>query len=140
MRRHTVRPVPIAAVIAFFGLIAPADIGQAQNDQTRQVMGQKLERSEQMLAALVTSNWDSLDRNTQALRALTTQLGWQALQFPEYNKYTDAFQRSTTALGDAARARDGEAALLAYNALVSSCVQCHRYVARARIVRRTPAP
>jgi hypothetical protein len=127
-------------LIAFVGLMATASIGDAQNNQTRQVMGQKLDHSEKLLAALVTSDWDGLDRNARALGALTTQLGWQALQLPEFNKYTTAFQRSTTALGDAARARNGDAALQAYNALVGSCVQCHRYVARSRIVGRTPAP
>ena len=35
----------------------------------------------------------------------------------EFNRYTNAFQRSTASLVDAARARDGEAALPAYNGL-----------------------
>lgn len=102
-------------------------------------MRQKLAHSEMLLAALVTSNWNSLDRNGRALQALTTQLGWQMLQLPEYNKYTNAFQRSTVALVEAARARDSDAALPAYNALVTSCVECHRYLARSRIARGSPA-
>jgi len=129
----------LAVLFAFIGLLAAPDISHAQTSQTRQVMRQKLQHSEALLAALVTSNWDSLDRNGRALEALTMQLGWQVLRLPEFNKYTNAFQRSTAALADAARARDGEAALPAYNALVSSCVECHRYVARSRIVRKTPA-
>ena len=76
---------------------------------------------------------------SQPLEALTTRLGWQVLRLPEFNKYTNAFQRSRAALVDAARARDGEAALPPYNGLVSSCVECHRYVARSRIARNAPA-
>jgi hypothetical protein len=126
-------------LLAFIGLVAAVNISQAQNNQTRQVMRQKLEHSEALLAALVTSNWDSLDRNGRALDALTMQLGWQVLRLPEFSKHTNKFQRATAALVDAARARDGDAALPAYNALVSSCVECHRYVARSRIARKPPA-
>lgn len=139
MCRSTVRPsLAMVVLLAIIGLVAAANISHAQNNQTRQVMRQKLQHSEALLAALVTSNWDSLDRNGRALEALTTQPGWQVLRLPEFNKYTNAFQRSTAALVDAARARDGEAALPAYNGLVSSCVECHRYVARSRIARNAP--
>jgi hypothetical protein len=140
MGAHAVRRSwSIALVLAFIGLVVAATIIQAQNNQTRQVMHQKLELSETLLAALVTSNWNSLDRNGRALDALTMELGWQVLRLPEFNRYTNTFQRSTAALVDAARARDGEAALPAYNALVASCVDCHRYVARSRIARKPPA-
>ena len=66
--------------------VAAANISHAQNNQTRQVMRQKLQHSEALLAALVTSNWDSLDRNGRALEALTTRLGWQVLRLPEFRQ------------------------------------------------------
>jgi hypothetical protein len=138
MSQRSVRPL-LAVLLAVIGLVTPADVSQAQNYQSSQVMRQKLQHSEALLAALVTSNWSSLDRNARALEALTTQQGWQVLRLPEFNKYTNAFQRSTAALADAARARDGDAALPAYTGLVSSCVECHRYVARSRIARNASA-
>jgi hypothetical protein len=135
MCRTIVRRASNALLISCIGLIAVGSIGHAQDSLTRQVMRQKLAHSETLLAALVTSNWSSLDRNGRALQALTTQPGWQVLQLPEFNKHTNAFNRSAAALVEAARMRDGDAALPAYNDLVSSCVGCHRYVARSRIVR-----
>jgi len=141
MCRNTVRPLLAAAVLlAFPGLLLAPNIGWAQNSQTRQVMRQKLEHSEALLAALVTSKWDSLDRNVRALQALTMQPGWQVLRLPEFNQYTNAFQRATGALRDAATTRDSESALKAYNGLVSSCVECHRYVARSRIAKDASTP
>ena len=140
MFRHTIRPLATVALIAFIGFMTAADVTNAQNTQTRRVMRQKLQHSESLLAALVTSHWNSLETNGRALQTLTMQPGWQALREPEYNKYTTAFERATNRLVDAARARDGQAALSGYSALVGTCVDCHRYVARSRIARTTASP
>jgi hypothetical protein len=55
------------------------------------------------------------------------------LQSPEYTKQSQAFVFAVNDLVDVAARRDAEAAPLAYAALTMRCVQCHRYVARARI-------
>jgi hypothetical protein len=66
--------------------------------------------------------------------------GWDALRMPEYVKLTGAFTLSVRALDEAARRRDQREALTAYNGLVASCVECHRYVARARLAGGPAAP
>jgi hypothetical protein len=106
-----------------------------QSTQAAQVMHAKLEHSGQLLAALVTSDWASFGHHARALQDVTTKPGWDVLRLPEFNKYTNAFQHSTEALVTVADARDQRSALAAYNGLVGSCVECHRYVARARIAR-----
>ena len=108
----------------------------AQTRQTKQVMRQKLAHSQQLLAALVTSNWASLASGSRDLEALTRQPGWDVLRQPEFNKQTMAFQRAIEALVDASKQRDQRTALTAYNGLVSSCVECHSFVARSRIATK----
>jgi cytochrome c556 len=110
---------------------------EGQTVQTKQVMQQKLAQSQQLLGALVTSNWAVLTQRTQAVEALTRQPGWQFLQTPEYRDYTAAFEKATQALAAAAQQRDQRTAATAYTQLVNSCVECHRYVARARIATDT---
>ena len=105
----------------------------AQTRQTRQVMRQKLAHSQQLLAALVTSDWASLGSRSRDLGALTSQPGWDVLRLPEFNKHTLAFQRAIQALDEASKKRDQRTALAAYNGLVASCVECHNFVARSRI-------
>jgi hypothetical protein len=105
----------------------------AQTAQTKQVMQRKLTEAQQLLAALVTSNWMTLGQRAAALQALTNQPGWQVFNTPEFRNQTAAFQRGTQALATAATQRDQRTALTAYNEVVTSCVECHRYVARARI-------
>jgi cytochrome c556 len=110
--------------------VPPVD---AQTVETKRVMQQKLAQSQQLLSALVTSNWMALSQRTAAVQALTSQPGWQVLTTPEFRDQTAAFQRATQALAAAANQRDQRTALAAYNQLVTSCVECHRYVARSRI-------
>jgi hypothetical protein len=108
----------------------------AQTTQTKQVMRQKLAQSQQLLAALVTSNWASLASGSRNLEALTRQPGWDVLRLPEYNMRTLAFQRAVQALDDASKQRDQRTALTAYNGLVASCVECHNFIARSRIATK----
>ena len=118
-------------------VIALLSRAEAQTTQTKQVMQQKLAQSQQLLGALVTSNWATLTQRTQALESLTRQPGWQFLETPEYRTYTTGFEKATQALAAAAQQRDQRTAATAYTQLVNSCVECHRYVARARIAADT---
>ena len=105
----------------------------AQTTALDRLMRQKLEQSQGMLAAVVTSNWADLERRSEALIRITNDPAWVVLNAPEYAKQSQAFLHATQELVDAAKRRDLEAAPLAYVSLTLSCVQCHRYVARARI-------
>ena len=122
-------------------IVAFLSRAEGQTEQTKQVMQQKLAQSQQLLGALVTTNWAALPQRTQTLESLTRQPGWQFLQTPEYRTYTTAFEKATQALVAAAQQRDQRTAATAYTQLVNSCVECHRYVARARIAADTlPLP
>jgi len=134
MDRSTTRwTYRVAFLLAVTSLLAQPHAAAAQTQQTNRVMRQKLAESQQLLGALVTSDWRALASHSQALQTLTMQPGWDVLRLPEFHNYTTAFQKAIQAVADAAGTRDQRNALTAYNALVSSCVECHRYVARARI-------
>jgi hypothetical protein len=106
----------------------------AQTVETKQVMRRKLAQAQQLLEALATSNWSQLEQHGRALEALTKEPGWAVLRSPEYIKQTEAFQRALTTLIQSAGMRDPDISLRAYNGLIASCVQCHRQVARSRVV------
>jgi hypothetical protein len=136
------RIITIATVIAataFVVSIRPP-VTSAQTLQTKSIMQQKLAESQQLLAAVVTSNWIELDRHTRAIQMLTNNPGWDVLHMPEYHDQTVAFQKALGNLLDAANQRDQRMAAAAYSGLVTSCVECHRYVARARIAAIVAAP
>lgn len=125
------------ALVGACVLTAPAVL-QGQATETQAVMREKLARSEVLLAAVVTSDWGSLERNGRELLQLTTRSGWTMLRLPEFARYSNDFARATQAVIDSAGRRDQRTAVDAYTDLVTSCVECHRYVARARQVRAGP--
>ena len=125
-----------SAIVMLIGVWSFSLLAQGLSTQSKQVMRRKLEASEQLLAALVTSNWVALDRHSRALKSLTADPGWDQMRLPEFQKHSAAFVQSSDALIEAAGRRDQREALAAYNGVVTSCVECHRYVSRARIVKR----
>jgi hypothetical protein len=114
-------------------------VAAAQTVALNRLMRTKLEHSQQILGAVVTSNWAELQRHSEELQRAAQDPAWRVLTTPEYVSQTAAFLRASEDLVDAAKRRDGEAAPLAYVSLTMSCVQCHRYVARRRIAQAAPA-
>jgi hypothetical protein len=113
--------------------VAGGSSSSAQTAQLNKVMRAKLDHSQNILEAVVTSNWQQLDRESRELARVTRDPAWSVLQMPEYVQHSQAFLRATDDLIEAARLRDLEAASLGFISLATSCVSCHRYLARARI-------
>jgi hypothetical protein len=126
------RPVLMLGAIALAASLGAA-IVLAQSVALKRVMQQKLGHSQLILAAVVTSNWSEMERQSRSLLDLTNDPAWMVLKTPEYAKQSQAFVRAAEDLVDAARRKDGDAAPLAYVSMTLACVQCHRYVARSRV-------
>jgi hypothetical protein len=108
----------------------------AQGPAVDRVMRKKLDVSQKILEAVVTSRWSDLEARTRDLEDLTNDPAWRVLTAPEYATHSNAFRQSVRALHDAASKRDLEATPKAYIAVTLSCVDCHRYLARSRIAER----
>lgn len=105
----------------------------AQTGQLSRVMRAKLEQSQGLLAALVTSNWNELARRSRDLERLTRDPAWATMNTPQYASHAAGFLRAVEDLAQAAERRDGESAPLAYVSLTLTCVRCHQAVARSRL-------
>ena len=105
----------------------------SQGPELSSVMREKLVRTEKILEAVVTSDWASLETNSRELEQLTNDPRWMALKYPEYAKQRAAFVQAIQRLRRAAAQRDLEKTPRAYTDVTLKCVECHRYLARARI-------
>jgi hypothetical protein len=108
----------------------------AQGPAVDRVMRKKLEVSQKILEAVVTSKWSDLEARTRDLEDLTNDPAWRVLTAPEYATHSNAFRQSVRTLHDAAAKRDLDATPKAYIAVTMNCVECHRYLARSRIAER----
>jgi hypothetical protein len=127
-----VRTVIGALAIAALSLSVSAD----QGAQLNKVMRAKLGHSQAILAAVVTSNWAVLDKESRALALAVRDPAWGfALTEPEYLRQSDAFARALQDLIEASAKRDLEAAANAHVALTASCVRCHVHMTRRRVAK-----
>jgi hypothetical protein len=107
----------------------------AQTPATARVMREKLTHSQNILEAIMTSNFVSLERESAELAKAIELPAWSVFSSPEYVRQSAAFLRATQDLGDAAKRRDLDAAALHYMSLTLSCFECHRYMKGARIAK-----
>jgi len=131
---RSIRLVVAVLLLSFTATPAPS----AQTARTKQVMRAKLEHSQKILEAVVTSNWQLLERESRDMALVVQDPAWSSLVMPEYIRHSEAFLRATNDLIEAAKLRDLESASLGFISLTASCVSCHRYLARARIVTTPP--
>jgi len=119
--------------ITMIGGLAGLMAALSQGPELRTVMREKLEHTQKILEAVVTSDWPSLETHSRELERLTNDPRWMVLKYPEYAQHSAAFVRAVQALHTAAAQRDLEETPKAYTNLTLQCVACHRYLARARI-------
>ena len=123
-------------VIGLLAILWPSVVS-SQESQLKGVMREKLNHAQQIFAAVVTSDWPALERQSRELLRVTENPLWVAtFKTPLYARQSEAFLRATQDLLDAAQRRDLEAAPIAYVSLTLTCVQCHRFTARARVANR----
>jgi len=114
--------------------VATLAASPGQGPDLARLMREKLDRAEKILEAMVTSDWATLDTQSRELEQLTSDPRWMVLKYPEYARHSSAFVRAVQDLRRASAQRDLEKVPRAYNAMTLQCVECHRYVARARTV------
>ena len=104
----------------------------AQGPALDRLMRKKLDCTQKILEAVVTSRWSELEARSRELEALTNDPAWMVLNSKEYEQQSATFRQAVRALREAAAQHDLEATPRAYNTVTLSCVQCHRYLARKR--------
>ena len=107
-----------------------------QTAATRILMQQKLDLSHHVLEAVMTSDFDALERDSTALARLTEKPGWMVLTTPEYVRYSGAFVNAVQELAAAAKDHDLDTAAIRYASMTMACYQCHRYVKNSRVARK----
>jgi hypothetical protein len=129
MRTRLIRVAILGAALA----TTAASPGQGPD--VKNLMREKLAHAQQILEAVVTSDWVSLETHSRELEQLTKDPRWLVFKYPEYARHSNAFVGAIQDLHRAAAQRDLERAPGAYVAVTMQCVECHRYLARARVAR-----
>ena len=121
------------SALVFLSALISLGAGPSQGTELKNVMREKLGHAQKILEAVVTSDWISLETHSRELERLTDDPRWTVLKLPEYARHSTAFITAIRDLHTAAAQRDLEKTPQAYVAVTLRCVECHRYLARARM-------
>lgn len=114
---------------------------RAGDPSTAEIMRAKLGHAQEILRGIALEDYDTILVHAQKLNRLSEGTGWFTRQTPEYELFTNELRRHTQALAKAAKAKNLDAATLAYFQLNVSCVSCHKYLRGAKVARLdAPAP
>ncbi len=110
--------------------------------QMRQLMADKLDAAQKLLAAIAMADFDKIGRQADRLSSIANQAEWVAYKTPKYELHSNEFRRAAEQIARKAKEKNIDGATLAYMDLTMSCVRCHEHVREIREARldTRPAP
>ena len=97
------------------------------------VMQRKLGHAQKVLEALALNDFDKIATNADDLTQCAQEAGWKIVKTARYDLYSNDFMRHLESLKKAAKAKNIDAAALAYVEVTLTCVKCHQYVREEKI-------
>lgn len=132
------RPARLAVALA---AVVAAGVGHAQEkkppDKAKPptVMQRKLTHAQRALEGLAVNDFARVEAAADELTQCAQEASWRVLKTPRYELYSNDFVRQLASLKKAARAKNTDAAALAYVEVTLTCVKCHQYVREEGIGR-----
>ena len=118
----------LLALLTPFAFYAAQSSGQRKSDDVRAFMRVKLNHAQEVLEGISLEDYDKIAHGAQRMSLLSMESNWRVLQTSQYLERSVAFRRITDRMQKAAKAKNLDAATLAYVEMTLSCVQCHKYV------------
>jgi hypothetical protein len=134
------KKLPFYLTTLALAAVLPGLVGHAEAPKgVKELMQKKLANSQKVLEGIVLNDFDRIGTNASELIAISKAAEWRVHKTPQYEVYSNDFRRNAETLAEAARAKNGDAAALAYVELTLSCVKCHKHVREVRMGRRDGA-
>lgn len=126
--------IVIVATLAF-GLVAMSAFSRPRPSEIRTVMKAKLGHAQAVLEGLAMEDFPKIQRNAEALAALSQAAGWSVHDTPEYVKFSQDFRATVQSMANNAKAKKLEATTLDYLEMTMTCIKCHSYVRRVGVAQ-----
>ena len=136
---RTSRRAGISLTVLMLGLASggasqpPKDKEVPPKHPKAMVMQKKLGQSQKLLEGLAIGDFEKMTAAANELAELRKQAAWMVLKTRDYELFSDEFLRRIEAAQKAAKAKNIDAAALAYVDMTLTCVKCHKYVREEKI-------
>lgn len=122
-----------AALVVTLVTVVGTGFGQAQEKKPAEpkkptVMQRKLAHAQRVLEGLAINDFEKIKTGADELTLCAQEASWKVINTPKYELYSNEFLRTLEALKKAAKAKNVDAAALAYVDMTLTCVKCHQYV------------
>lgn len=92
------------------------------------VMQRKLTHAQKLLEGLAVADFAKLSAAADELALCAKEASWRAANSPKFEVHSNNFVRNLVAIKKAAKAKNVDAAALAYVDMTLTCVKCHQQV------------
>jgi len=92
------------------------------------IMKKKLAEAQKLLEGLAIQDFNKISAAADELAILRKEAAWMIVKSKEYEMFSLDFSRQIDAAKRAAKAKNVDAAALAYVDMTLTCVKCHKYV------------
>jgi hypothetical protein len=126
--------------IAGLTLILTAAVAHEVYAQVRlnQLMIDKLQNSQKLLEGIALGKFDMIEKHANELVRISKTAEWLAAhKKPQYELFSNEFQRAAEEIAKKAKAKNMDGVTLAYFDLTKSCVRYHEHLREVRDAGRT---
>lgn len=119
--------------LALAGVLAAAGHAQdkpkkADPPKKQTVMQRKLTHAQKLLEGLAMADFAKLDSAADELLMCAKEASWRAANSAKFETHSNSFVKNLEAIKKAAKAKNADAAALAYVDMTLTCVKCHQQV------------
>jgi hypothetical protein len=100
--------------------------------QLRQLMANKLQHAQKLLAAITSAKFDEVREHGDQLLQIANRAEWVAYKTPRYEQHSNEFRRAVETMVRKAKNKNIDGVTLAYMDMTMSCVRCHEHVREVR--------
>ena len=122
-------------IVAIALAAALAAVGHAQDKpkpadppKKQTVMQRKLTHSQKLLEGLAMADYAKLGAAADELLMCAKEASWRAANSDKFETHSNSFVKNLEAIKKAAKAKNADAAALAYVDMTLTCVKCHQQV------------
>ncbi|HUR53692.1 MAG TPA: hypothetical protein VMZ71_06155 [Gemmataceae bacterium] len=120
--------VAFVALLVGFGHAQEKPKPPAPQPKKQTVMQRKLTHAQKLLEGLAVADFAKLTAAADELALCAQEASWRAANSPKFETHSNNFVRNLEALKKAAKAKNVDAAALAYVDMTLTCVKCHQQV------------
>lgn len=110
-----------------------SDLDKKPDPKKPTVMQRKLSHSQKTLEGLAMADFGKISAGADGLLLCVQEASWKAVSTPKYEVYSNDMIRNLESMKKAAKAKNVDAAALAYVDLTLTCVKCHTHVREEKI-------